>query len=134
MKAQFINLFWSVWRKGRGCWEPCSRGWARRACCLHHRPTARAPPAPRLVAPVHTFGRVGERWAAGQVCGDPSSPPNPLPRGQPQAAREAVGSSLARQHQHGLPMWGPGRVRAALEGLRLFRPKSPNRRQGQPWS
>lgn len=84
-----------------------------------------------LVALAYPFGRVGEEAS----CGDPSSPPNPPARGgNPGLPGELQRAAWPGSASLGLPMQGTGRVRGALEGLRLFRPKSPNRRQGQPRS
>lgn len=131
MKAQFINLFWSVCKKGRGCQEPCrrcSRGWAKQACCLHHRSTARAPPAPRLVAPAPTFGRV--RGEMVRSAGMSPLPRTLLARGQPQAAREAVGSSLARQHQHGAAHAGAREVAGCSGRVKAFQTEIPQQKAG----
>lgn len=123
MKAQFINLFWSVCKKGRGYRAPrrrCSRGWAGRACCLHHGSAARLPAGTETCCPgLALWWGQGRGQLRGRAAGIPPLPQTHLPGGQPQATREAAGSSLARQRQPGAARAGtgqgegcPGRVKA----------------------
>lgn len=97
-------------------------------------PRRGSPPALGLVAPARPFGGVREEAGRGAGLRGSLLSPKAACRGAAPGRRggreEQPGQAApARGRPH-----GAGGVRAALQGLRLFRPKSPNRRQGQPRS
>lgn len=134
MKAQFINLFWSVCKKRRGCQARCrrrSRGWAGQACCLHHGSTAPLPTGTETCCPRTPLRRgQGRGRLQARAAGIPSLPQTCLPGRQPQAAREAARNSLARQRQPGAARVGAGEGAGCPGRVKAFQAKIPQQKAG----
>lgn len=124
MKARFINLFWSVCKKGRGYQAPrrrCSRGWAGRACCLHHGSAARLPAGTETCCPgLALWWGQGRGRLRGRAAGIPPLPQTHLPGGgSPRPPGKLQGAAWPGSASLGLPAPGtgegegcPGRVKA----------------------